>query len=171
MPPPLLYDTSKIDFSRVIYNIDAIRRINPQRNEMEQLTAVVHIDTEQHGIVGYKDLSDQDFWVPGHMPGFPLMPGVIMCEVAAQVASFYAQKYKLLGGDFIGFGGMEDVQFRGPVYPPARFIILARCKKLRPNRMATFDFQGLVEDRMVVSGVLTGVPLYRDHPPKSGAAE
>lgn len=167
MPPPLLYDLDKLDFTRPAFDIDAIRRINPQRNEFEQLTAVIHVDTEAHGIVAYKDITHEEFWIPGHMPGFPLMPGVMMCEIAAQAASFYAQKYKLLGGDFIGFGGMKEVSFRGPVFPGCRFVILAKLYSIRPQRLATFDFQGLVEDRMVISGTLTGVPLHRDKPPKS----
>ena len=40
---------------------------------------------------------------------------------------------------------------------------------MRKNRLAVFNFQGLVGDRMVVSGQLTGVPLYRDQAPKSGS--
>ncbi|RPI80215.1 MAG: beta-hydroxyacyl-ACP dehydratase, partial [Planctomycetaceae bacterium] len=92
MPPPALIDISQIDFSRPVFDIEAIRRINPQRNQMEHLTAVVYVDPVNHAVVGYKDITENEFWVPGHMPGFPLMPGVIMCEAAAQLAGFYAQK-------------------------------------------------------------------------------
>jgi 3-hydroxyacyl-[acyl-carrier-protein] dehydratase len=162
MPPPTLYDLSSIDFSRPVFDIEAIRRLNPQRNQMEQLSAIVFVDTENHGIVGYKDVTDNEFWVTGHMPGFPLMPGVIMCEAAAQLASFYAQKYKLLGGDFVGFGGMDEIRFRGPIFPDCRLILLARLTSLRPGRRATFEFQGLVEDRMVFTGSMIGVPISRN---------
>lgn len=162
MPPQAIYDYTQYDFSRPVYDIEAIRRINPQRNQMEQLTAIVYVDTAHHGLVGYKDVTEDEFWVPGHMPGFPLMPGVVMCECAAQLASFYAQKYKLLGGDFLGFGGMDGVKFRGPVFPNCRLILLARMTELRPNRRAVFDFQGFVNDAVVFSGSMTGVPITRD---------
>ncbi|MGQ0636883.1 MAG: 3-hydroxyacyl-ACP dehydratase FabZ family protein [Planctomycetaceae bacterium] len=162
MPPPALYDLSQIDFSRPVFDIEAIRRVNPQRNQMEQLTAIVYVDTENHGLVGYKDITENEFWVPGHMPGFPLMPGVIMCEAAAQLAGFYAQKYKLLGGDFVGFGGMDEIRFRGPVFPGSRLVLMARMTSLRPNRRATFEFQGLVEDRVIFTGSMIGVPITRD---------
>ncbi|MFN0051834.1 MAG: 3-hydroxyacyl-ACP dehydratase FabZ family protein [Planctomycetales bacterium] len=161
MPPPPLYDLSTIDFNRPVFDIEAIRRLNPQRGQMEHLTAIVYVDTENHGLVGYKDITENEFWVPGHMPGFPLMPGVIMCEAAAQLAGFYAQQYKLLGGDFVGFGGMDEIRFRGPVFPNCRLILLARMTHLRPNRRATFDFQGIVEDRMVFTGKMIGVPISR----------
>ena len=163
MPPPPLYDLHTIDFSRPAFDIEAIRRINPQRNQMEQLTAVVYVDRVGHGLVGYKDITENEFWVPGHMPGFPLMPGVVMCEAAAQLAGFYASKYKLLGGDFVGFGGMDEIRFRAPVFPSCRLILMARMRDLRPNRRAKFDFQGVVKDQIVFTGNMIGVPIKRDH--------
>ncbi len=162
MPPPALYDLSTIDFSRPVFDIEAIRRINPQRNQMEQLSAIVYVDTVNHGLVGYKDLTENEFWVPGHMPGFPLMPGVVMCEAAAQLAGFYARKYDLLGGDFVGFGGMDEIRFRQPVFPNCRLVLMARMMDLRPNRRARFDFQGSVNNQMVFSGNMIGVPISRD---------
>ena len=66
---------------------------------------------EQHICVGYRDISDSEFWVRGHMPGMPLMPGVIMCEAAAQLASYYSQRYDLLGAEMVGFGGIAFAAF------------------------------------------------------------
>src|SRR6185295_10997740 len=106
-----------------LLDIEAIRAINPQRGAMEQLTAIVHIDREKHGVVGFKDVTDKEFWIQGHMPGFPLMPGVVMCECIAQIAGYYARKYQILGGEFVGFGGMDNVRFRSPVFPNSRLIL------------------------------------------------
>jgi 3-hydroxyacyl-[acyl-carrier-protein] dehydratase len=162
MPPPTLYDVSQFDFNRPLFDIEGIRRVNPQRNQMEQLTGVVHVDRERHGVVGFKDVTENEFWVTGHMPGFPLMPGVVMCECIAQLAGFYARKYDILGGEFVGFGGMDEVRFRAPVFPNSRLILMAQCTKIRPKRRAYFQFQGLVGDRMVFSGSMIGVPISRD---------
>ena len=84
---PLILDLSEYDLNHVVADIEEIRRYNPQRYEMEQLTAICYEDREQTVCVGYKDLTEDEFWVRGHMPGMPLMPGVIMCEAAAQVAA------------------------------------------------------------------------------------
>jgi 3-hydroxyacyl-[acyl-carrier-protein] dehydratase len=159
MPPPPLYDLSKVDFSKPLYDLQEIRRVNPQRHEMEQLTAVVHIDKAANCIIGYKDVSENEFWVQGHMPSFPLMPGVVMCECAAQLAGYYARKHDLLGGDYLGFGGMDNVRFRSPVYPGCRLVIIARVTEIRKHRRAEFDFQGFVEGTMVFSGSMIGVPI------------
>lgn len=166
MPAPPLYPFDCFDFNKPVYDIEAIREINPQRFEMEQLTAIVYIDEPNHGLIGYKDVTDQEFWVRGHMPAFALMPGVMLCEVAAQLAGFYARKYNILGGgDFLGFGGMDEVRFRNPVFPGDRLLVMARTTRVRPGRRAEFDFQGYVGQKMVFSGHMIGVPISRDRNP------
>jgi 3-hydroxyacyl-[acyl-carrier-protein] dehydratase len=163
MPPQTLYDISQFDYDNPLFDLDEIRKVNPQRHEMEQLTGIVHVDRENHGLVGFKDVTDKEFWVRGHMPGFPLMPGVILCECAAQLAGFYARKYNVLGaGDFLGFGGMSDVRFRRPVFPGERLVIAARVTRIRPKRRAEFEFQGFVDEKMVFSGEMIGVPIDRN---------
>ncbi len=162
MPPPSLFPLDSLDFDNPEFDLDEIRKVNPQRHEMEQLTAVLTVNQESQSLAGYKDLSDDEFWITGHMPGFPLMPGVVMCECAAQLAGFYARKYNVLGGDYVGFGGMNDVKFRYPVFPGDRLVLMAMVTKVRPHRRAEFDFQGFVSDRMVFCGSMFGVPIDRD---------
>src|SRR5947199_388606 len=127
MPPELLFDLSTIDYNQVIADKAEIERVNPQRFEMMQLTAIVHVDTAQHLIVGYKDAGPDEFWVRGHMPGFPLMPGVIMCEAAAQLMGYYSKKYGLLYGSMVVFSGMENVRFRGQVRVGDRLVLVSKA--------------------------------------------
>jgi len=160
MPPELHVSPDILDLSRVIADQEAIRRINPQRFEMEQLTAIVLLDPERHVIAGYKDVGADEFWVRGHMPGFPLLPGVLMCEAAAQLCGYYIATQGLMQGDFIGFGGMENVRFRGMVRPGDRLVLIG--KAVRMNRRQTiFNVQGLVGSSMVFHGDILGVPLVR----------
>ena len=67
MPPVFLIDPATIDTSKVLYDIEAIRRGNPQRFEMEHLTAIVQLNRDDRSIVGYKDVRADEFWVRGHM--------------------------------------------------------------------------------------------------------
>lgn len=164
MPAPPLYDLSAFDFANPLFGSEAIRAVNPQRFEMEQLTAVVHVDERGRGIVGYKDVAPDEWWCRGHMSGFPLMPGVLQCEAAAQLAGFFAKKYGLLGGSFVGFGGLDDVRFRAPVYPGSRLDLAARAVSVRAGRRAEFEFQGFVGGTMVLTGHMIGVGIDADVP-------
>src|SRR5205823_15042226 len=103
MPREFHLDPASIDLNKVIVDQDEIRKVNPQRYEMEQLTAIVHVDPSQHLIAGYKDVHRDEFWIRGHMPDYPLLPGALMCEAAAQLCSHYIITNALMQGDFIGF--------------------------------------------------------------------
>lgn len=160
MPPPLLVDPVTFDFTQVELDREAIEKINPQRFEMLQLDAIVSIDRESRTIVGYKDIRPDEFWVRGHMPGYPLMPGVVMCEAAAQICSVFTFGENLLSLDFVGFGGMENVRFRGPVHIGDRFVLVAKAVKLH-RRQTIFNVQGFVDTTMVFQADIIGVPMSR----------
>lgn len=155
----LIIDPSEYDLDHVIADVEEIRRYNRQRFEMEQLSAIVFADTKRAICVGYKDLGPDEFWIRGHMPGFPLMPGVMMCEAAAQLASYFATKYDLLGCDIVGFGGLEEVRFRDVVVPGDRLVVAVQQTKLRRHAMIVCRFQGFVRQNMVFDGTLKGVPI------------
>lgn len=158
-PREYIIHPTEYDLDTVIADIQEIRRWNKQRFEMEQLTAIVHEDESRGLCVGYKDVTHDEFWVRGHFPGVPLMPGVLMCEAAAQLSSYYTQKHNLLDAKVIGFGGLEEVRFREPVVPGDRLVIAVERVRVRPRAMIVCRFQGLVRDSIVVDGTIKGVPL------------
>ena len=154
-----LIDLSLFDVDQPIADIEEIRKYNPQRHEMEQLTAVLYEDLENHCCAAVKDLTDSEFWVRGHMPGMPLMPGVVMLEAVAQLSSYFTQKHDLLGSEMVGFGGLDSVRFRGVVSPGDRLILLVKMVKTRRGRMIVADFQGIVGETVVLEGTLRGIPI------------
>jgi 3-hydroxyacyl-[acyl-carrier-protein] dehydratase len=158
----LILDFSEYDTNHVVADLQEIRRYNLQRFEMEQLTAICYANKERGICVGYKDITHEEFWVRGHMPKAPLMPGVIMCEAAAQLSSYFAQKYDLLGAKVVGFGGLEEVKFRDGVLPGNRLVIAVQLLKVRRGAMIVCRFQGFVNQGMVVEGILKGIPLPLD---------
>ena len=157
MPPAFLYDISTIDLNKVAYDQEAIRQANPQRGDMEQLNGIVYADPAQGRIIGYKDVRADEFWVPGHIPGRPLMPGVLMIEAGAQLASFYSKFFEQWKG-FIGFSGADEIRFRVPVVPGNRLYILGQ--KLW-NRHGRFNckVQGLVDGNMAFEAGIIGTQM------------
>ncbi len=158
MPPPLILDPTGLDLDTIVADQEAIRRINPQRFEMEQINAVVLIDPVQQLIAGYKDVGADEFWVRGHMPDYPLLPGVLICEAAAQLCCYYIAITGQLVGDFLGFGGMENIRFRGTVRPGDRLVLIGKAVKIH-RRKTVFSVQGFVGSTMVFDGDIIGMAM------------
>jgi 3-hydroxyacyl-[acyl-carrier-protein] dehydratase len=157
MPPPLLFDLSKIDLSaRPIFDREAISRVNPQQFEMQQLDGVLWFDRENMLVLGYKDVTDKEFWIQGHIPGRPLMPGVIMVESAAQLSSFFVKQIMGEQG-FIGFLGIESAKFRSTVEPGQRLLLLGKITKFRKGRKYDAYIQGMVGDKMAFETEISGM--------------
>jgi 3-hydroxyacyl-[acyl-carrier-protein] dehydratase len=141
----------------LVADIETIRKYVPQRHEFEMLSGIVRVDTGQKICVGFQDVPQEPFWARGHIPGRPIMPGVLMVEAAAQLCTYY---YKSTVDDarFLGFGGIEGVKFRGTVQPGDRLYIVTRNVELRSRRMV-FESQAFLNNRLVYEGTIIGMPV------------
>jgi 3-hydroxyacyl-[acyl-carrier-protein] dehydratase len=152
--PQFLFDIAGIDLTKDVFNQEAIRELNPQRGAMEHLNGIVYANPEMGRLIGYKDVRADEFWVEGHIPGRPLLPGVIMIEAGAQLASFYTKKFVGWTG-FIGFGGVEECKFRQVVQPGCRMYILGQKTQERHGRIWC-KVQGVVNGGIVFEAGIVG---------------
>ena len=132
-------------------------RINPHRHEFALLHGIVHVDMETCTFAGFHDVTEDEYWVRGHIPGRPLFPGVLMIETGAQLASYLTHKVQP-GGGFVGFAGVDNVKFRGTVTPPCRFVVIGRGVQVK-SRRTVCEVQGFVDDTMVFEAKITGMRL------------
>lgn len=77
MPPSLIVDPASLDLARVEFDLAAVQERIPQRFEMAFLDRVHWLDRESGIAVGSKDFGQEEFWVRGHIPGRPILPGVL----------------------------------------------------------------------------------------------
>ena len=160
MPPPLLFDLSQIDLeAEPVFDKEAICKVNPQRFEMQHLDGILWYDKDKSLILGYKDVTKKEFWIRGHIPERPLMPGVIMVEAAAQLSSFFLKEIFQEQG-FIGFAGIGSAKFRSIVEPGNRLYLLGHITKykrmIRASHVTT-SVHGVVNDTLVFEASVSGM--------------
>jgi len=106
-------------------------------------------------IVGIKNVTYNEPFFPGHFPGRPIMPGVLIVEAMAQTAGVLA--FKTVPQEspkkFVLFLGMDNVRFRKPVIPGDQLRLELEITK---HRQAIWGFKGraFVDDQLVAEADL-----------------
>lgn len=138
---------------RIFMTQAEVMRRNPQRLEFLQVESILHCDLAANLIVGHRKVRADEFWVHGHLPGRPLLPGVMMCETLAQVASIHAHlELKLQENVFMGFGALDKVRFRAAVAPPCDLWVAGKILKASARRpYFSWGGQLLREDGFIVA--------------------
>lgn len=155
MAADLLFDLSDIDLDQIAVDADTVGQINPQAGAMRQVDHVILLDVEGGRILGVKHVTEDEFWVPLHIPGRPLMPGVLMIEAAAQVSSIL---YRYRGGErrFVGFTRCDNTAFRGQVVPGDTLYLLSKEVRFNQRRFES-RAQGVVNDKLVFETTIVGM--------------
>src|SRR5262245_243553 len=159
MPRPLI-DLLTLDLSRMVVAEEELRQLVPHRDYFQMLDGICYFDPERHYVVAFKDWPADAWWARGHVPGKPLLPGVLMIEGAAQTATFLIKKVLRWDVDrFVGLGGLNDVRFRGQVVPPARVYFVSGPGTVSGRRLARFPAQAFCNGQLVMEMELLGVLL------------
>lgn len=130
-------------------DITGIKNILPHREPMLLIDEAFLTD----GIsVGKYTVRGDEFFLKGHFPGNPVVPGVILCEMMGQSACLLIDA----GGEKFTpyFTGMNNVKFRDKVLPGDTIVFKSELVKQK-GMFHIVKSAGYVKEKQCVSGELT----------------
>lgn len=94
-------------------NREEIMNILPHREHMLLLDDA---ENKEGVAIGHYTVRGNEFFLKGHFPNNPIVPGVILCEILAQSACILMQG-AMSEGKLPVYTGLNNVKFRSPVKP------------------------------------------------------
>jgi UDP-3-O-[3-hydroxymyristoyl] N-acetylglucosamine deacetylase/3-hydroxyacyl-[acyl-carrier-protein] dehydratase len=101
----------------VVFDANAIKRILPHRYPFLLVDKIIDLEVDKR-VIGVKSVTSNEPFFPGHFPGNPIMPGVLIIEAMAQTGGVF-----LLGSitdpedHLVYFMQINNAKFRKPVVP------------------------------------------------------
>jgi len=98
-------------------DVNEIMKLLPHRFPFLLVDRITEIEPGKK-IVGLKNVTINEPFFPGHFPGHPVMPGVLIVEAMAQVAAILVYSFSDENkGKITYFVGIDNTKFRKPVVP------------------------------------------------------
>lgn len=153
----------------VVFDTNAIQRILPHRYPFLLVDKIVHLELEKK-VIGVKSVTINEPFFPGHFPGQPVMPGVLIVEAMAQTSGIlilnslpdFEQK-------LVYFMQMNNVKFRKPVVPGDQLYLEIELVNKR-SKVFMMKGKAFVNDQLVAEAEFMAGVVDRDDQKGNGSA-
>ena len=132
-------------------DINEIMKTLPHRYPFLLVDKVKELELNKR-IVAIKNVTINEPFFPGHFPGHPIMPGVLIIEAMAQVGGILAYKSQPeTEGKVVYFMGIDKAKFRRPVVPGDTLEFVLEVIKQRRN-IWVFKAEAFVDGERAAEG-------------------
>jgi len=132
---------------------DAIEAIIPHRDPFLFLDEVLELEPGVR-VLARMSVRGDEWFFPGHFPGRPIMPGVIMVEALAQAGAVAVLSEEENRGKLALFAGIDDVRFKRIVEPGDELTLSCEIESVR-GPIGRGRVVARVGDELAVRGTLT----------------
>jgi 3-hydroxyacyl-[acyl-carrier-protein] dehydratase len=109
---------------------EQIEEILPHRDPFLFLDEVLVLEPGVR-VVARKRVRDDEWFLTGHFPGRPIMPGVIIVEAMAQTGAVAVLADEANRGKLALFAGIDDVRFKRMVLPGDELELTCELDRMR----------------------------------------
>jgi 3-hydroxyacyl-[acyl-carrier-protein] dehydratase len=130
-----------------------IEAILPHRDPFLLLDEVVELEPGVR-VTARKLVRDDEWYLPGHFPGNPIMPGVLMVEALAQTGAMAVLSEEQNRGKLVLFAGIDDLRFKRIVRPGDELELTCELERMR-GPIGKGSVRATVGGELAVRGTLT----------------
>jgi 3-hydroxyacyl-[acyl-carrier-protein] dehydratase len=109
---------------------EQIEEILPHRDPFLFLDEVMVLEPGAR-VVARKQVREDEWFLAGHFPGRPIMPGVIIVEAMAQAGAVAVLADEANRGKLALFAGINDVRFKRMVLPGDELELTCELERMR----------------------------------------
>lgn len=135
--------------TKTTFSVTEIQELLPHRYPFALVDRIIDYIPGRRA-TGIKNVTINEQFFQGHIPGKPIMPGVLELEAMAQVGGVILTLLPGMKGKFFAYAGVDKARFRRPVVPGDQLIITVELLSLKRNRIAKMQGQGLVDNQLAV---------------------
>jgi 3-hydroxyacyl-[acyl-carrier-protein] dehydratase len=134
---------------KTTFTVEEIQQLLPHRYPFALVDRIIDYVPGKRA-VGIKNVTFNEPYFPGHIPGRPIMPGVLQVESMAQVGGVVLTQLPGMKGKFFAFAGIDKTRFRRPVVPGDRIVMEVELLSFKLNRIAKMHGKATVDDQLTV---------------------
>ena len=132
---------------------EQIKEILPHRDPFLFLDEVTALEPGAR-VVARKQVREDEWFLTGHFPGRPIMPGVIIVEAMAQCGAVAVLADEANRGKLALFAGIDDVRFKRMVLPGDELELTCELERVR-GPVGRGKASARVGDQLAARGTLT----------------